>query len=138
MKRLAHPFLIGGTLMLMVGVFAGCDSGPATGSVSGTVTLDGKPYEKGIVNLIDVQTGQAGNAEVSAGGKFSLSSPIRVGTYSVFMTPVAPPMPTDGSPPPPVQVDQSLPDKYRNEAMTDIKVEVKEGSNTVKIEMKTE
>ncbi|WP_166827524.1 carboxypeptidase regulatory-like domain-containing protein [Thalassoroseus pseudoceratinae] len=138
MKRLVCHTLACTMFALTLSVISGCSSGPATGTVEGTVTLDGEPYEKGIVNLIDLQTGQAGNAEISTGGKFSISEPIQVGTYSVFVTPVAPPMPTDGSPPPPVVVDQSIPDKYRNESMTDIKVEVKEGSNTVAVEMKSE
>ncbi|MDB5339875.1 MAG: hypothetical protein JWN70_5494 [Planctomycetaceae bacterium] len=60
-----------GAWMIMVCVLAGCGGGTKPiQSVSGKVTLDGKPVTEGIVNF------------VSAGG-FAASAPIKDGAYSI-------------------------------------------------------
>lgn len=112
---------------------AGCTKSEPTGTVKGTVTLDGAPYENAAVCFLDLETGQAASAEIQPGGTFSIDQPLPVGTYSVYLAPKAPP---ESDQPVPVTMDASVPDKYWSEAATDIKIPVTEGANDVKVELK--
>ena len=115
-------------------VMLGCAKPVATGTVKGAVTLDGEPYDNAAVMFLSLQTGQAGTADIQSGGSFTLVDPLPVGSYKVFLTPKASTSnPEEAAP---VQIDTNVPDKYWNEASTDITADVKEGENTVTVELK--
>jgi hypothetical protein len=56
------------SLILIVLLLAGCNPGPAVGTVSGTVTLDGEPIKQGRISFTPVDgMGQTGGAEIVEG-----------------------------------------------------------------------
>lgn len=125
-------------LSLAALVVTGCGEAPdPTGTVSGTVTLNGQPFDGEVmVMLLDTSTGQGSSGEVGPGGAYTLPDPLPLGTYKVYITPTPPPEPTDGSPPPPLKMDPRIPDKYLNEISSDISANVLEGENTVPVDLK--
>lgn len=104
------------------------------GTVKGTVTLDGEPYDNAAVMFLSLQTGQGGSADIQSGGSFALVDPLPVGSYKVFLAPKASTANLEEAAP--VTIDTNVPDKYWNEAGTDITADVKEGENTVTVELK--
>jgi len=110
---------------------AGCSSEAPTGTVTGTVTLAGKPYEDAAVMFLDPTTGQASGADIEAGASFSLPAPLPVGTYNIYLAPKSVPM-EEGSPQA-VKIDETVPAKYWNEASTDLSTTVEEGENPVEV-----
>lgn len=117
---------------------AGCGGGgPArkpTGKVEGTVTFEGKPVEAGSVGLELKGGGGGALATIGAGGKFTIPE-VPVGNYVVTVTPVelTPDDVSAGKTAPP---SDNIPEKYRSIQSSDITAEVKEGANTVNVEMK--
>lgn len=68
---------LGGALFLA----AGCNSGPATSAVTGTVELDGKPLPEGDLTFVPTgQAGRPGGARVTDG---KYSAKLEDGTYAV-------------------------------------------------------
>ena len=120
-------------LCLALFAFAGCGSSKPMGTVKGTVTLNGAPYADAAVIFLSLTTGQAASADIQAGGAFQLPTPLPTGTYTVYL---APKVAEASDQPKPVSIDRTVPDKYWNEAASDIKIEVKEGENDVKVELK--
>lgn len=112
--------------------FAGCGSSKPMGTVKGTVTLNGSPYADAAVIFLSLKTGQAASADIQAGGAFQLTEPLPTGTYTVYLAPKAA---GASDQPAPVSIDRAVPDKYWNEAASDIKIDVKEGANDVKVEL---
>ena len=112
--------------------FAGCGSSKPMGTVKGTVTLNGAPYADAAVIFLSLTTGQAASADIQAGGAFALPAPLPTGSYTVYLAPKAA---ATSDEPKPVRIDQAVPDKYWNEAASDIKIDVKEGENDVKVEL---
>ncbi|WP_146393000.1 carboxypeptidase-like regulatory domain-containing protein [Allorhodopirellula solitaria] len=111
----------------------GCSQAPPVGTVEGTVTLNGKPYDDAAVMFLDATTGQAAGTDIEDGGQFRLKESIPTGTYSVYLAPRTVPM-EEGSPEA-VKIDKSVPEKYWNEATTDVQAVVNEGENSVTIEL---
>ena len=112
---------------------SGCGGGSTkvpTGSVEGTVKLDGKPVTKGRVNFISSSTGAAAVANLDESGNYKLDS-LEVGQYKVFITPPPQAPPKAGEPPPKME-QSNIPEKYQNEMLTDLSAEIKEGENKLK------
>lgn len=111
----------------------GCgSSGPdfKTGTVSGTAKIGDAPFEaKAVLMFLDQTSGQAYTAPVADDGSFTIEGDVRVGTYSVYLAP-PPPEAGAGDQPMAVTIDTSLPDKYWNESMTDLTVDISEGENS--------
>lgn len=61
---------------------AGC--GPAPGTLSGKVTLDGKPLPGGTVTLQSKSGGQSATAEISENGEYSVNT--FAGDYTIVVT----------------------------------------------------
>jgi hypothetical protein len=79
---LAYPVLLG-----LLSFTAGCENPSPYVPVRGTVTLDGKPLESGIVQL-QPSVGQVATGSIGAGGEFTLSTPpqgqgVLAGSYRV-------------------------------------------------------
>lgn len=111
---------------------SGCGGAPAketpTG-VKGVVTLAGKPLAEGTVSFSNSSTGNAAVAQLGAEGKFTVTGGVVPGEYKVTITP---PTPTPDNPAP---KPSSIPDKYRNEATTDLKAKISSGANDLKFEL---
>ena len=112
--------------------FSGCESTldipekPAdNATVSGTVTLNGKPVTGGNVGFFSMQFGMAGHAALDKEGKFTLPDPIAPGDYQIyFMTDSGQPL-------------GRMPAKYMSETSSDFKVSVKESENQLSIDLKS-
>ncbi len=120
---------------LLIITLAGCAQVDPVGTVEGTVLLDGEPYSDASVVFLSLDTGQGSSANLGPGGRFELPDPLPVGTYTVFMAPRA--EDADAHEPQPVTMDESIPDKYWNEASSDIEITVEEGANDVRVELET-
>lgn len=59
-------------LVVFALLFSGCDSGPATGLVTGVVTIDGNPVADATVSFYPAQ-GRASTARTDENGKYELS-----------------------------------------------------------------
>ncbi len=131
LRRLSWPLLC----LLCVWQFtgSGCAKPKPMGTVKGTVTLDDKPYADAAVVFLSLTSGQASSAGIRAGGAFQLPSPLPTDTYTVYLAPKVG-APTDE--PKPVSIDASVPDKYWSEASSDIKIDVREGENDVRVQLK--
>ncbi|MFI4873730.1 MAG: carboxypeptidase-like regulatory domain-containing protein [Blastopirellula sp. JB062] len=99
--------------------------------VEGAVTLDGKPLQDGVVNLESAKTGFAANASLDANGHFLIAK-IPVGTYSVTVSPPAPPDPGEPAPLRPASLGpfRPVPEKYWNAATSDLTTQVESGDAT--------
>lgn len=127
---------LGGLFILLVGCFAGCSSGT---TVSGHVTLDGKPLSKGTITFSSKGEAPSATGTINSSGNYSLSvgtsSKITPGTYQVTIvaTELVPPTPTDPSPLP----KKLTPAKYEDPSNAEMVREVKQGSNKFDFELKS-
>lgn len=111
---------------------SGCESSldmpekPAdSATVSGTVTLNGKPVTAGKVGFYSLQFGMAGQAALDNAGKFTLPDPVAPGDYRIYF------MGKNGQPP------SGMPVKYMSETSSDYSVSVKENDNQLTIDLKS-
>jgi hypothetical protein len=131
-----HTIRLASLVSVAACLFTGCSQGPATGLVTGEVTLDGKPLEKGHLEFTPVDgQGQTGGIQI-AGGKFSGPIPIakmrvkihapRVvkGTYQAY-----PGAPLEDD------VVEALPARYHEKS--DITLDVKRGKQEVKYDLQS-
>ena len=103
------------------------------GTVKGTVTLNGQPYADAVVVFLSPKSGQAASVEIQPGGTFQLPSPLPADSYTVYL---APKPGGESDQPNPVNIDAAVPEKYWNEAASDIKIDVEEGDNDVQVQLK--
>lgn len=94
-------------------------------TVSGIVTLNGKPVTAGEVGFYSLQFGMAGQAALDNEGKFSLPDPVAPGDYRIYF------MGRNGQPP------SGMPAKYMSETSSDYSVSVKENDNQLTIDLKS-
>lgn len=112
-------------------------NGP-TGTVSGTVTINGQPCGKGSINFINENISIHGAAILQTDGSYALkvgtSFSIPVGDYRVAIVgddPTAPPPDPAAlmSNPEKFKANESIPAKYRDPKTSGLLVVVKEGAN---------
>lgn len=111
---------------------AGCSFSPPVGQVTGKVTLKGEPVTAGDVNLYMKAKGIGVMAPLDDAGRFTIPTPIEVGTYEVY---IAPPQ----SPEAGVAARKSkrpVPVKYWQATTSGLTAEVKEGPNELQIDLK--
>jgi len=128
-----------GMLTLAIAVVqAGCNQGPATGTVSGDVTLDGAPVKDGHVLFTPLDgNGQTGGGSIHDGKfkaekvavgkmKVELHGNKVVGKRKAYDTPESPWED---------EVAEMLPQKYNSKS--ELTLDVKQGSQDVKYELKS-
>ena len=132
-----HRWLTLGIIVLAVmAAVPGC-TGRKTkpkGSVEGKVIFNGQPYTEASVVFLNQGTGQGSSANIQPDGSFRLPDKVEIGTYIVYLAPKLEEDPA--AEPKPVSIDKTVPEKYWNEATSDIRVEVKTGTNQFTIELK--
>jgi hypothetical protein len=111
----------------------GCGGKPA--SVSGVVTLDGKPLERGIVGFTPVAGGMRAAGVIESDGGYSLSTNrdagLETGEYLVTVVAREPGARTDQGPP--IPGPYITPQRYAVEATSGLRFEVASGRNTIDI-----
>ncbi len=136
MRRLPLLQMVLASLVTVLFVGCGETAGP-TGTVKGKVTLDDAPYSAdGSVVFMSRDTGQAGSANIQSDGAFSLTAPLPVGSYVVFIGPKSAAAEDGLEEPGEEKIDETLPEKYLNEVSTDIKIDIVEGENDVVVPLK--
>jgi hypothetical protein len=131
-----HTFRLALLVSAAICLCTGCSQGPATGLVTGEVTLDGKPLEKGHLEFTPVDgQGQTGGMQI-AGGKFS--GPIPVAKMRVK---IHAPRVIKGAyqayPGAPLEDDvvEALPARYHEKS--NITLDVKRGRQEVRYDLKS-
>lgn len=118
-------------------LLAGCSDKPS--QVSGVVTLDDQPLTKGTVAFYPQEAGQIAYGQIGGNGRYSLSTGTDDGlvpgsyTVTVEATELVPATPQNPEPLPKLLT----PEKYRDKASSGIVVEVKPGSNSIPLELKS-
>jgi hypothetical protein len=125
-------------LLMTVLLFAGCGGGtsqPKSASVTGKVTFQDKPVTEG--RLTFMSNISASSVEVTSEGTYLLTEGVPPGKYKVVVTPPSitkPPM--VGEPAPVMKKYDNIPEKYRSETSTPLFADIKDGDNTVDLELK--
>ena len=115
-------------------LLVGCEEKISTGTVRGKVTLDDAPFADAAVQFASPDSGQAATADIQPDGTFTIETPLPVGSYVVFLIPKSAMSETAGDQPVEEEpIDESVPEKYLNEATSDITIEVVEGENDVSV-----
>jgi len=116
--------------LLGVGLLTGCSSknGLSTASVSGAVTLDGRPIGGGSVLLVS-EGGLGVSGDVQADGKYVLKC--LPGKYFVAVSPPPPPDPLAPKPSSAPSAEVKIPKPYQDAGTSGLLADVKDGSNSL-------
>ncbi|MDB5391984.1 MAG: hypothetical protein JWM11_7630 [Planctomycetaceae bacterium] len=134
------PFRALPCLVLIIAVsLTGCggSKGPAEGTISGKVTLDGKPLEKGAISFQPTDgLGKSAGGKIVNGyysttatlgpKKVQIQAPKVVGTFKAYDTPDSPVLD---------KIEELIPAKYN--AQSELKIDVKTGSTTANFDHET-
>jgi hypothetical protein len=118
------------------GLLVGCEERISTGNVRGKVTLDDAPYADAAVVFLGTDSGQAATAAIQPDGTFTIETPLPVGSYVVFLAPKSAASEEAADQPVEESIDESVPEKYWNEATSDIQFEIVEGQNDCPVEIR--
>lgn len=139
-------------LAVLAVCLSGCSSGEKgysgpTGTVSGTVTIDGESAPEGTIVQFSHQSGFAATGEVGSDGTYQITTrkgpEIRTGEYTVTVKPPtvelteeqADKIMENPDSQPPEAPASPIPEKYRNTATSGLSFEVQEGENNFDIEL---
>lgn len=116
-------------LAVLITGLTGCAGKLDNATVDGTVKFQERPITGGQVSLFCASLGVGATAPLGPDGSFKVDGPLRAGNYVVTIRPPAapPPLPTGSASPP--QAASYVPEKYRNEKTSDLKVDVVVGDN---------
>jgi len=119
----AWPLVLAATGVLLAATI-GCGSAKedrkeATGQVSGTVAIAGRPVPRGTVCFYSLKSNTSEQAPLGKNGQFQLKNALAPGEYRVYLSDVP-----------------YAPEKFRSETSSDYGVTVKEGSNQIAVDLK--
>ncbi|MEZ6143540.1 MAG: hypothetical protein R3B84_23495 [Zavarzinella sp.] len=119
-------------LLISLFVLTGCGSGD-TGTITGKVTYKGSPVSSGSINFMMPETGSAAQADLNKNGEFTLSTPLKTGTYKVYFLPP----PAEQLPPGQMSKPNEfvVPKLYQDVGTTTITKEITSGANKLSIEI---
>lgn len=132
-SRAALAALLCGWFLLLSGCGGGLQS-----SVTGTVTLDGKPVNRGNVTFIPVKDGVTAYGTIGSDGSYSINTGSNTGVVPgdyivlVVVNGDIPPAVAGKAPEPPKPLS---PPKYAIKETSDLKATIKSGSNVVPLNM---
>jgi hypothetical protein len=109
---------------------SGCgeDAAPVS-TITGSVTLDGKPVTVGVVQFINEELGVGANAYLDDDGRYHIDTPFLTGRYGAAILPPPPPDPIMGGPPP--KGPFILPEKFASFETSGLSADLVEGRNTI-------
>jgi hypothetical protein len=123
--------------LVLMSVHAGCNHGPAMGTVKGEVTLDGQPLREGRILFVPEDgQGQTGGSTITD-GKFTAEVPVAKMKVQINANEVVGRQPAyEGVPNSPMidVVKEKIPVRYNDKS--ELSLEVKRGSQSVKYELK--
>jgi hypothetical protein len=68
-------------------IVAGCDQGPAVGTVKGTITIDGQPVDGGLIRLVPTDGNSQPADSVVTAGSYSITMPVGEKRVEIFWAP---------------------------------------------------
>jgi hypothetical protein len=133
---------VGGLILAMAAtlITVGCGDGPES-TVSGLVTLDGKPLDRGSVSFIPTATGSGATATIRADGTFEArtgsSAGLQPGDYMVTVQARADGVANSvGAPPMPGKL--LTPKKYSSTNTSGLRATISPGTNDLKLELSSD
>jgi hypothetical protein len=136
-----YPRLIRGNILafLAIGAMGGCSGGNkvARYRVTGKVTYQGQPVERGEITFEDPSTGQVNSSSLSAGGAYALEVP--AGDFRVSVAPPLIETKGTGDSPPDMVPDpgvKNIPRKYRRQETSGLAAQVAKDKRTFDFELK--
>lgn len=127
--------LLSAIVLLGAFVLTGCGSAEIpSGTVSGSVTLEGQPVESGEISFVS-SAGAAASGPIT-NGQFTLENPLPAGTYSVGVAPAAlTEAPGEGGDAIAAPTS-SVPAGYHMPGTSGLSQDIQEGPNTITIDLK--
>jgi len=128
--------VVGTLIILLLCSCAGCNGSPA--SVSGTVSLDGKPLDRGMVSFQPRSGGQLATGTIQSNGRYSLSTNreqgLQAGEYiaTVILRERGEESEIGG---PPMPGKYIVPREYSSTETSGLNYQVTSGKNTIHIEL---
>lgn len=126
-------------LFLLAGVvFIGCGGGekiPKSCVVSGKITYGGQPVAEGTISFMSGR--HVGSTPLMADGGYLIGENVPPGVYTVIVNPpqmTKPPM--IGEAPQEMNSSKNIPEKYRGEGTSTLKVNLKDGENKYDFDLK--
>ena len=131
--RLAGYWIWALSLGCMI-VVGGCSYQKPMGTVRGTATVRGKPFSNAAILFVSNTDKFAGAvADLQEDGSFEFLGSLPGGSYTVYFGPKSTaPRPAAANS---LGMDKLVPEKYWSTS-SDIKVDVKQGENTIPVEIK--
>jgi hypothetical protein len=134
-----RSLLVGAFILAACGLIAGC-GGAHESSVSGTVYLDDKPLNTGLVTFFPTQGGAAVYSRIGPNGAYELktgdTSGLKPGQYKVTVVATEIPTVVPGTTPPIGKL--ITPHKYGQLDQTDLTFTVGPGDNTIDLRLKSQ
>ena len=120
-------------------VFVGCGGNPA--SVTGLVTIDGEPLERGKVGFTPTSGGMKATGKIDSSGYYELrtnrESGLQVGEYEATVISTEPGIVEPGGGPP-MPGKSLIPKRYGRTRTSELRFSVTSGANTINIELSSE
>jgi hypothetical protein len=101
--------------VVLVCLFAGCQRGPEVGTVKGTITLDGRPVEGGIVRFVPADGNSQPADCVITGGAYTVTMPLGEKNVEIFWAKSKSDAPIDTASQGSEQVVQMIPPQYNTQ-----------------------
>lgn len=129
------------TILLAALVQLGCggvSDMPEVGTVSGKLTLDGKPVENATIMFHPIEDGRSSTATSDADGNYELeympgTPGAKIGQHEVVVTTFVEESGTDEGDEKVPGREEIIPEKYQPQS--ELKVEVKAGDNTINLDL---
>ena len=102
---------------------AGCDSGPAVGTVTGAITLDGQPVDGGLIRLEPVDGNSQPADCIVKGGRYSVIMPVGEKKVQIYWTKTSSPGKLDTASQGSEQVVALIPARYNDQTTLTYAVE---------------
>lgn len=135
------PRIILWTAVLLLAASAtGCEQPNVFGKVSGKVTFQGEPVTAGLVLLSNAEKGIHVTAKIDDDSTFEVTTAdglgLPPGSYQVAVTPPRIEFPIDPTEAPAIIPEPpNIPPKYRNAATSELTLNIREGENSLNIDM---
>jgi hypothetical protein len=102
-------------LLCALALVAGCQRGPEVGTVKGTITLDGKPVEGGIVRFVPADGNSQPADCVITGGAYTVTMPLGEKKVEIFWAKSKSDAPIDTANQGSEQIVQMIPQHYNTQ-----------------------
>ncbi|WP_417391483.1 hypothetical protein [Gimesia sp.] len=128
-----YYFVFTSLFLLITG--CGGDAEFPTGQVNGKVTYEGAPVTEGVISFYSSELGVGASADLSEEGQYSITDPLKTGTYAVTILPPPEAPPQDAIPVSTKTEHKDIPQKYRDPKKSELSVKIDEGTNSFDVNM---